>query len=415
MLLFVSAVAVVLIVSFVCSVCESVLLSLSRPQIERMVQTGSRAGRLLAGFRENMDVPIAAILILNTAAHTVGAAVAGASYSNVFDAGTLWIFSLVFTLAVLLFTEIIPKTLGVTYANRLAAVVAYVIEGLASLLRPMVIVSEFISRSIRPADAPPATSAEEIRLMALIGRSEGAVGPRTAGMIIGATELGHLRASGVMLPRHKVKFLTTSMPAAEVLPLVREWGHSRLPVVEGEDLDNVVGIVLLKELLSWLIDHPDQAIDWKRLRLEPLVVPEGISLRQLLKTFQENRQHMAVVVDEYGHTEGIVTLEDVLEELVGEIHDESDALSEAIRPEPDGALTVDAALDLRKLCRLLHVPWDSEVSTATVGGLLAETLERIPEPGDHVLWNGLRIDVLTATETRAGMVRIRKAPEAGEI
>ena len=117
MLIFVSAVAVVLIASFLCSIFESVLLSITRPQIEVLVRQGRQAGELLAKFKDNMDAPIAAILILNTAAHTIGAAVAGASYADVFDPGTLWIFSLVFTFAVLLFTEIIPKTLGVNYAQ----------------------------------------------------------------------------------------------------------------------------------------------------------------------------------------------------------------------------------------------------------------------------------------------------------
>ena len=120
MLIFITAVSVVLVVSFLCSIFESVLLSLTRPQIEVLVQRERRAGRLLSQFKENMDVPIAAILILNTAAHTIGAAVAGASYQYAFDASTLWLFSIIFTIAVLFFTEIIPKTLGVTYAPKLA-------------------------------------------------------------------------------------------------------------------------------------------------------------------------------------------------------------------------------------------------------------------------------------------------------
>ena len=149
MLIFITAVAIVLIVSFLCSIFESVLLSITRPQIELLVRDGRHAGKLLAGFKENMDVPIAAILILNTAAHTIGAAVAGASYADVFDPGTLWIFSLVFTLAVLLFTEIIPKTLGVSYAPLLAGPVAYGIRMLTVLLKPLVALSESVSRSLR--------------------------------------------------------------------------------------------------------------------------------------------------------------------------------------------------------------------------------------------------------------------------
>src|SRR5210317_447793 len=130
MLLLVTAIAVVLVVSFACSILESVLLSLTRPQVEITGRRHPRAGRMLTRFKENMDVPIAAILILNTAAHTIGASVAGASYSNVFDSSALWVFSILFTIAVLLLTEIIPKTLGVTYSTLLAAPVAYGIQWL---------------------------------------------------------------------------------------------------------------------------------------------------------------------------------------------------------------------------------------------------------------------------------------------
>ena len=135
MLIFITAVSVVLVISFLCSIFESVLLSLTRPQIEVLKQRGESAGQLLSSFKENMDVPIAAILILNTAAHTIGAAVAGASYQDVFDTGTLWLFSIIFTIAVLFLTEIIPKTLGVTYAPVLATPVAHGIRWLTTVLR----------------------------------------------------------------------------------------------------------------------------------------------------------------------------------------------------------------------------------------------------------------------------------------
>ena len=153
-------------VSFLCSIFESVLLSLTRPQIEVLVQKGRRAGHLLSRFKENMDVPIAAILILNTAAHTIGAAVAGASYEDAFDSGTLWLFSILFTIAVLFFTEIIPKTLGVTYAPQLASPVAHGIRWLTTILHPFVKLSEKVSRSLRGSVEIPVTTAEEIRLLA---------------------------------------------------------------------------------------------------------------------------------------------------------------------------------------------------------------------------------------------------------
>jgi len=411
MLIFLSAVAVVLIVSFLCSIFESVLLSVTRPQIEVLGRRHARAASLLASFKENMDVPIAAILILNTAAHTIGAAVAGASYSDVFDPATLWIFSIVFTLAVLLLTEIIPKTLGVSYATVIAAPVAHGIRLLTILLKPLVVVSEAISRSLRRDAVVPITSPEEIRLLAWLGHLRGAVGPLTAGMIVGATQLRHLSADDVMLPREDVRFLSAEMNRDEALAYIRESGHSRFPFTPTADFDDVSGVVLAKDLLYWLLQNDGPQIDWEALRQDALVVPNSVPLPQLLKTYQETQRHLAVVVDEYGSVEGIVTLEDVLEEIVGEIRDESDLPIEEFQDKTDGTLVVRGSVDMRKLCSRLGITWDPELEVSTISGLVTETLERIPVVGDVVDWNGYRVEVLRADRRRAKLLSIRKLQE----
>jgi len=408
MLIFLSAVAVVLIVSFLCSIFESVLLSVTRPQIEVLGRRHERAARLLAGFKENMDVPIAAILILNTTAHTIGAAVAGASYSNVFDASTLWIFSIVFTIAVLLLTEIIPKTLGVSYATLIAAPVAHGIQLLTVLLKPLVAVSEAISRSLRRGPAVPVTSAEEIRLLAWLGHLRGAVGPLTAGMIVGATQLRHLHADDIMLPRENVRFLSADMTRDQAMVYIRETGHSRFPFTPTGDFDDVSGVVLVKDLLNWLLQNDAPEIDWNALRQDTLVVPNSVILPQLLRTFQETQRHLAVVVDEYGSVEGIVTLEDVLEEIVGDILDESDIPVEEFLDKSDGTLIVRGNVDMRKLCTRLGITWDPELEVSTVSGLVTEILERIPVAGDTVEWNGYRIEVLRADRRRVRLLSIRR-------
>ena len=408
MLIFVIAVSVVLIVSFMCSIFESVLLSLTRPQIELMINAKKRAGRLLAGFKENMDVPIAAILILNTAAHTVGAAVAGASYSNVFSPGTLWLFSLLFTIAVLLFTEIIPKTLGVTYATALASPVAHGVQWLTRLLWPLVAVSEKISQSLRGEVDVPVTTPEEIRLLAVLGKSEGAVGNRTAEMIVGAAQLRQLQAHDVRLPRESVHFLSETMGRDEVVEFVRRSGHSRFPVTPTNDLDDVSGVVIVKELLDWLLRNDAEKIDWSALRQDILTVPESLPLPRLLQTFQESHRHLALVVDEYGAVDGIATLEDVIEEIVGDIRDESDAPGEDIREQGDGSLIVHATVDLRRLSARLGVVWHSEQDVASIGGLVSERLERIPRIGDVIDWHGYRIEVINADRRRARSLSVRK-------
>jgi CBS domain containing-hemolysin-like protein len=408
MLIFLSAVGVVLVVSFLCSIFESVLLSVTRPQIEVLGRRHERAARLLAGFKENMDVPIAAILILNTAAHTIGAAVAGASYSNVFDPATLWIFSIIFTLAVLLLTEIIPKTLGVSYATLIAAPVAHSIQLLTVLLKPLVFVSEAISRSLRRGDVVPITSPEEIRLLAWLGQLRGAVGPLTAGMVVGATQLRHLHADDIMLPRENVRFLSAGMGRDQALTFVRESGHSRFPFTPTGDFDDVSGVVLAKDLLYWLLQNDAPEIDWDALRQDALVVPNSVPLPQLLKTYQETQRHLAVVVDEYGSVEGIVTLEDVLEEIVGEIRDESDLPVEEFQDRTDGTLIVRGNVDMRKLCARLGITWDPELEVSTISGLVTEILERIPVVGDDVDWSGYRIEVLRADRRRARLLSIRR-------
>ena len=408
MLIFLSAVGVVLVVSFLCSIFESVLLSLTRPQIEVLGREHGRAARLLAGFKENMDVPIAAILILNTAAHTIGAAVAGASYSSVFDASTLWAFSIIFTLAVLLLTEIIPKTLGVSYATVIAAPVAHGIKLLTVLLRPLVAVSEAISRSLRRGAVVPVTSPEEIRLLAWLGQLRGAVGPLTAGMVVGATQLRHLHADDVMLPRENVRFLSAGMSRDEAMACIRESGHSRFPFTPSGDFDDVSGVVLAKDLLYWLLQNDAAEIDWDALQKELLVVPDSVLLPQLLRTYQEAQRHLAIVVDEYGSAKGIVTLEDVLEEIVGEISDERDVPVREFLERPDGTLIVRGNVDMRKLCNRLGLAWDTELEVSTISGLVTETLERIPVAGDTVEWNDFRVKVLKADRRRARLLSIRR-------
>lgn len=408
MLIFLTAVAVVLVVSFMCSIFESVLLSLTRPQIEVLGRRHGRAAQLLSTFKENMDVPIAAILILNTAAHTIGAAVAGASYSDVFDAGTLWIFSIIFTLAVLLLTEIIPKTLGVSYATVIAAPVAHGIQLLTVLLKPLVAVSEAISRSLRRGTVVPVTSSEEIRLLAWLGHLRGAVGPLTAGMIVGATQLRHLHADDIMLPRENVRFLSADMSREQVLAYIRESGHSRFPFSPTGNFDDVAGVILVKDLLYWMLQNDAPEIDWSALLQESLVVPNSVPLPQLLKTYQETQRHLAVVVDEYGSVEGIVTLEDVLEEIVGDIRDESDIPVEEFLDKPDGTLIVRGNVDMRKLCTRLGITWDPELEVSTVSGLVTEILERIPVAGDTVEWNDYRIEVLRADRRRVRLLSIRR-------
>lgn len=406
MQVFVVAVSVALIVSFMCSIFESVLLSLSHAQVEVLAEKGKPSGRILKAFKERIDIPISAILITNTAAHTIGTAVAGASYADAFDTESLWVFTVVFTIVVLLFTEIIPKTLGVAYSRRLAKPVAYGIRALTILLRPFVLASEAVSRSLRSGKAAPVTSLDEIRLLATIGHSEGVVGEQAAGMIVGASELRKLAATNVIVPRQDVVFLAHDNCRENVLQTIRDSGFSRFPYSPTGDLDQVVGVVFAKEVLSQMVDSTSDTVKWQSLVHDAIVVPETVALDSLLRTFRQTRRHMALVVDEYGDFQGIVTLEDVIEEVVGDIFDESDLPREDLWQRPDGTITAFGTAELHRVCRILKVEMPGDVEIATLGGLLSESLGRIPKTGDTLDWQGFRLTVLSAGQRGAELVSV---------
>jgi CBS domain containing-hemolysin-like protein len=406
MQVFIVAVSVALIVSFMCSIFESVLLSMNHAQVEVLVEKGKPSGRILKAFKERIDIPISAILITNTAAHTIGTAVAGASYADVFSAESLWMFTIVFTVVVLLLTEIIPKTLGVAYAAKLAKPVAYGIRGLTILLRPLVLVTESVSRSLRSDKEAPITSLDEIRLLASIGRSEGVVGDQAAGMIVGASQLRKLAATNVMVPRQEVVFLSHDDSRADVMRAIGQSGFSRFPYSPSGDLDQVVGIVFAKEVLSQFVESSSDTVRWQSLVHEAIVVPETVALDSLLRTFRQRRRHMALVVDEYGDFQGIVTLEDVIEEVVGDIFDESDLPHEDIWQHPNGTVRAFGSAELHRVCRVLNVEMPEDIEIATLGGLLSESLGRIPTQGDTLDWRGYRLTVMSAGKRGAELISI---------
>jgi len=408
MQVFIAAVSVALVVSFLCSIFESVLLSINHAQVESLAQQGKRSGQLLKEFKHRIDMPIAAILITNTIAHTIGTAVAGATYKDVFSSETLWIFTIVFTTAILLFTEIIPKTLGITYAARLARPVAYGIHALTIALRPLVLLSGGISRSLRGGKKVPVTSVEEIRLLAALGRTEGVVGTQTAGIIDGASALHKLSASDVMLPRKQVVYLSADSSRQQVLNTLKQSPYSRFPFSTTDQLDQVSGVVMAKELLLQLQENRDEAIDWSSLVYEPIVVPESATLDSLLRTFKEARRHLAIVTDEYGDLQGIVTLEDVLEEIVGDIVDETDRPLEDLWSQDDGSLHALGTIELRKLCQQLEIALPPNTEPSRLGGLVMDLLGRIPVKGDTVDWNDYRFEVLSASRWSAELISIKK-------
>jgi CBS domain containing-hemolysin-like protein len=409
MLLLVLTVLWSLVISFMCSVSEAVVLSVTHAQVEALGH--SRGAEIMRNFKRSIDLPIAAIVSFHTVAHTVGASVCGAMYVNVFGEHSLWVFSVAFTIAVLIFSEIVPKTIGVTYAAALAVPVAYSVQVLVVVLRPILWLTGLFARLLRGDHESPVTSLEEIKLLVALGRTEGAVAGRVADMIEGAAALRELTAYDVMVPRARVIYLSGARDLEQNLQVVRETGHSRFPYTPDGNPDRFEGMVLVKDLMFKLRETPEDP-DWKTLATPLLVIPASAQLERVLRTFQEQRRHLALVVDEYGGTQGIITLEDVLEEIVGEIEDETDRVDQSIIRRADGKLVCRGMAETRKLFEILGIEAESDM--VTVAGFVAHLVGRVPRIGDKVEWHGWRFTVTRATARRAERMEVERLPNAEE-
>jgi CBS domain containing-hemolysin-like protein len=411
--LFLTAALLALVVSFVCSISEAALLSVSHSQAQALGDT--RAGRILRRFKAEIDIPIAAVLILNTVANVIGAAVAGAAFVEAFGPSALAWFSICFTLAVLLFGEIVPKTLGAVHTSRVIVPVVFLVAGLVVVLRPMIWLTRQVTRFLR-GERVPVTSLDEIRLLAEMGRAEGALAVRTAKMIDGAARLRELSAYDVMVPRTSALLLSGVKTLAENLQIIDRSGYSRFPFSKTGEADKLDGVVMTREVLKALHQRAwgprdemmqSEASDFLlQLARKADYVTESTSLDELLRLFQETRHHMAIVVDEYGGTAGIVTLEDVLEEIVGEIQDESDRFTAFIVRRHDGSLRCRGRAETRKVFDLIEEKDDAE--SVSIGGYVAEKLGRVPVVGDEIAVGSHVLRVLRATPHGAELVLISR-------
>ena len=308
--------------SFMCSLFEAALYSVPIGHIESLAKTGSVSGRLLKKFRENVDVPIAGILSLNTIAHTGGAALAGAAAAEVLGEPWLPHFSVVFTLVILLFSEIIPKTIGVVYARHLVSLIAYPIQFLIWIQAPIIWLCQFVTRLISHGKVEHVVSSEELIALVNMGRHAGTINAEEGSAIQNILLLKEKTVQEIMTPRTVIYSLQAQQKVNEVLQIGVP-SYSRIPIVD-EDAEDVVGIVYRRDILSSAAEGRED-IPIQSLSRGAHFVVETLALDRVLRMFLERRQHLFVVIDEYGGLAGVVTLEDVLEEIIGrEIVDETD-------------------------------------------------------------------------------------------
>ena len=346
------SISLAVIVSATCSLCEAVLHSVSVSQVEMLKKNGHSAAEYMQTLKADIDEPSTAILTLNTIANTMGAAVAGATFAKLYGDDNLLLFSSSFTLVILIFSEILPKTIGVNYAPRLAPGVARLLRVIILVLRPIVWLCRAIPRLL-PKRSEEAVSAEEVQTIAALSRESGDLEEHEKKVINNIVNLKSKMVRQVMTPRTVTFSLNEHMTVESAIIKLTELSvHSRIPVYN-RNPNNVTGIVMRKDILqAAAIGKSKLAV--AKFKQPAHFVPETARLNRILVDFFDRRQHLFVVVDEYGTMTGIISMEDILEEIVGrEIVDES-----------------DKAKDMRELARTRNIESRKNMKRANTGETL---------------------------------------------
>tara|TARA_A100001388_G_scaffold219974_1_gene170655 strand:- start:209 stop:1252 length:1044 start_codon:yes stop_codon:yes gene_type:complete len=312
-------------VSFLCSLLEAVILSVTHSQIGMLVKTNPKQGKMLQKLKDDINRPLAAILTLNTISHTLGAAGMGAQVLYLYGSGAVAIASAVLTFCILVFSEILPKTIGAYFCRSLAIPSAYLIRFLMIIAFPFVWLSNTLSNFITSSEDK--VSREEITAMAEMGEDEGSIDEQESDIIENLFRLKEIQIEDILTPRSVIYAFEDTQTVGEIMDSTEDIIFSRIPVFN-DNIDNVIGMVYKDNLLETMAD------DYFEKTMSQLVEPvekvyEKESVEMVLNKFIKNRSHMFIVKDEFGGTTGIVTLEDCIETLLGvEIMDESDKVAD---------------------------------------------------------------------------------------
>ena len=317
------AVSIVLIGSAICSGSETALLSIPLLRVRQIAQKSkSPAASALLSIRQHISRPIASLVIFNNVFNIVGTLVVGKIASQVLENTLYAIFSGVLTFLIILFGEILPKTIGERYAEQIALYIAIPVRGLTAVCTPVVWLLEHITAPLTQGVKRPITDESEIKLLTVLGYQEGLIEDDEVEMIDRVFRLNDLKAADIMTPRVAITALPADAILQDIQSNIIHSQHTRILVIE-EDLDHVVGVALKAELLTALVEGKGN-LPIRQVMRRVHYVPDTERTDLLIKTFQSLREHLMVVVDEYGGVSGVVTLEDTLEVLTGEIVDETD-------------------------------------------------------------------------------------------
>jgi putative hemolysin len=429
----IAIIAVLILLNAVLVAAEIALVTVRRTRVDQLVEEGNRSARRVRRLIAQPGRFLAVIQLGITFIGFLAAAYAAVSLTiglqDLFEgipifAPSAGVLALIIVTALvsfftIVFGELVPKTLALAHAERYALTLSWLVDVMGRVLGPVVWlltrVTGAVNRLLGVKDVPQdAMSSEELKLLVERGGEQGILEAEEEQMISAVMELGESRIHEVMVPRIDIVAVPVTASYDEVVDDIVREGHSRMPVYEGS-IDNIVGLLYAKDLLPYLKGGAELPPIKTKLRT-PLFVPESMSVDDLLHEMQRRRVHIAIVLDEYGGTAGLVSLEDLLEEIVGEIQDEYDAEEPMVERLSDDEARVDGRADVDELVELFGVVLDVEDAEEydTVGGLVYHHVGGVPKVGDRVELDGATLTVETTDGRRVGKVlavRIHREPE----
>ena len=391
---------------------ETALLALDKLRVRFLQQKEVEGADKLASLLDNPDRLLSGILVGNNIVNIAASVIATGLFVTWFGDDGEWITVLILTPVLLIFAEVCPKTYAAQYPEKVSFKILAPIRGLLWVLSPLIFIvsslSRFVTSFIRSKDAETlSVSEDEIKAMIEVGEESGVVAAEQRRMLHGIFDLSETRVRDVMIPRTEVIGLDVDDSLTQVMATLIETRHSRFPVFR-ENIDSLVGVVHAKDIVAY--SGQPESFNLRDLCRTPYYVPESKRIAVLLQSFRKKREHQAIVVDEYGGVEGIVTLEDVVEEIVGEIHDEYDVAEVDFKELGHGHYLLDASMPLREFNRRFNLTLPEEHVT-TLAGHLLQILGHIPVEGESCEEGLLRFRIRRMEERRIEEVEIHITEE----
>jgi Mg2+/Co2+ transporter CorB len=418
-----AAILLLLALSGLFSGSETALTTASRGRLHGAAERGDAAAGRAFRLTEDKERLLGAILLGNNFANIMAASLATWLFTHLFGESGVALATLVMTAVVLIFAEVMPKTYAITNADGLAGRVSGLIGAVVLVLSPIVdavrAFVRFVLRLFGVETDPKANflaAQEEIAGAISLHHSEGAVEKEDRDRLLGALDLGQREVEEVMMHRRDIEMIDAEASPAEILEQAINSAHTRIPIFRGEP-ENIVGVIHAKDLSRavhrFVREHAGdegalEGFDIMDVAMEPYFVPESTPLDEQLREFLRRRTHFALVVDEYGALQGLITLEDILEEIVGDIADEHDVETPVgIEPQPDGAVEVEGSVTIRDLNRACDWSLPDEEAN-TIAGLVIHEAQAIPSAGQVFSFHGFRFEVLERDHNRLTRLRVRK-------